>query len=165
MLVAIISGGFVILVFGIIGAVLVYKYFQEKREAEESQGWSSTIGRITKSFMRREASYESSNTIYYPEVEYDYEFLGTEYTGHRISFGGSTGNSNHRKSEEVLARYPVGKSVPVFYDPNNAEDSVLIREMGTGGKVFLFVGALFLLISVCAFCVGGVIAIASLMGY
>ena len=50
MLIAILVGGFVVLVFGIIGAVLIYKYFQEKKEAEESQGWSSTIGQIIKSF-------------------------------------------------------------------------------------------------------------------
>ncbi|MBT3313902.1 MAG: DUF3592 domain-containing protein [Anaerolineae bacterium] len=159
MLIAILVGGFVVLVFGIIGAVLIYKYFQEKKEAEESQGWSSTIGQIIKSFMRREVSYESNNTIYYPEVEYLYEFIGTEYTGHRIAFGGSAGHSNSRKSEEVLARYPVGKSVPVFYDSNNPQDSVLIRKMGTGGKVFLFVGALFLLLSICTVCVGGIIAL------
>lgn len=156
--IAIIAGGSLIVLFGIAGAVMIFKYFQEQKEADESQGWSSTIGKITKSSIQREASYESSNTLYFPEVEYLYEFLGTEYTGNRITFGGSTGNSNRKKSEETLAKYPVGKSIPIYYDPNNPQDSVLIRKMGTGGMVFLVVGILFVFISICTTGIGAIFA-------
>ncbi|MBT3337168.1 MAG: DUF3592 domain-containing protein [Anaerolineae bacterium] len=165
MIVSILAGGFILVVFGIIGAVMIYKYFQEKKDAEESLGWSSTVGRITKSLMRRETSYESSNTLYYPEVEYTYEFLGTEYTGDRITFGGSTGNSNRNKSEETLAKYPVGENITVYYDPNNPEDAALERKIGLGGKVFLIVGILFVFLAFCVFCIGIVAAGISLLNY
>jgi hypothetical protein len=165
MLVGILIGGFIILIFGIVGAVMIYKYFQEKKEAEKSQSWPSTSGSITKSFMRHEVSYESGNTLYYPNVEYDYEVLGTAYTGNRINFGGSTGNSNRKKSEEILTQYPLGKNVPVYYDSNNPEDAVLEREIGVGGTVFLVVGLLFILIILCALCISTIIAGSMLVGY
>ena len=162
--IAIIAGGSLIVLFGIAGAVMIFKYFQEQKEADESQGWSSTIGKITKSSIHREASFESSNTLYYSDVKYVYDFLGTEYTGNRIAFGGSTGYSNRKKSEETLAKYPVGREIPVFYDPNNPKDSVLVRNLGMGGKVFLFVGILFVLISICVTLVGLFFAGLSFMG-
>ncbi|MCP4141985.1 MAG: DUF3592 domain-containing protein [Chloroflexi bacterium] len=164
MLIAIIAGSSLVVLFGIAGVWMVYKYFQEQKNADKSQGWSSTFGKITKASLDKEASFESGNTLYYPEVEYTYEFLGTEYTGYKISFGGSSGNSNRKKSEETLAKYPVGKEIPVFYDPNNPKDSVLIRNIGTGGKVFLFVGILFVFVSICTTLVGLFFAWLSFMG-
>ena len=165
MLIGIGIGSCVILIFGIIGAVMIFLYFRQQKEAEESQNWSSTLGRITKTYMRQEVSYESGNTIYYPEIEYEYEYLGIIYTGNRINFGGSSGNSNRKKSEEVLAQYPVNKTITVYYEPNNPEKAVLERKMGTGGKVALIVGILFTFIALCAACVGGVLAIVALMDY
>lgn len=163
MLIGIGIGGFIIFIFGFIGAVMVFLYFRHKKEAEESQNWASTLGTITKTYMRQEVSYETSNTIYYPTIEYEYEYRGTTYTGSRINFGGSSGNSNYRKSEEILAQYPINKTITVYYDPNNPEEAVLEQKMGTGGKVMLIVGILFAFIALCAACVGSVLAIMAVM--
>ena len=164
MLIGIGIGGFIIFIFGFIGAVMIFMYFRHKKEAEESQNWASTLGTITKTRMHQEVSYETGNTLYYPEIAYEYEYLGMIYTGNRINFGGSSGNSNYRKSEEVLAQYPLNKTVTVYYDSHNPEEAVLERKMGTGGKVLLIVGILFTIIALCAACVGSVLAIASMMG-
>ena len=164
-LIGIAAGTCFVLIFGIIGVVILVKYFRDKKKTDESQSWSSASGKITESYMRREASMESGSTIYYPEVQYDYEFLGTKYTGDRISFGGSSGNSNRKKSEETLAKYPIGQNVTIYYNPNNPEDAVLERKMGTGGTVFLIIGILFTFIALCTLCISGVIAVAALAGY
>ncbi len=144
---------------------MIVKYLRDKEKADASQNWSSTMGRITKSYMRNEVSYESGNTLYYPEVEYEYEFFGIFYTGHQINFGGSSGNSSRGISQKTLAQYPLDKNVKVYYDPNNPEEAVLERKMGMGGTVFLIVGILFILVALCALCIGGVIATVGFMGY
>ena len=165
MFVGIAIGGCLVLTFGIIGAVMIFLYFRQKKEAEESLDWSSALGKITKAHMRQDISYESGNTLYYPEVEYEYEFLGITYTGDRISFGGSAGNSNRKKTAEILAQYPLNKTVTVYYDPNSPESAVLERKVGMGGKVLLIVGIVFILVALCTLCVGGVATVANAMGY
>ena len=165
MIIGIAIGGCLILVFGIIGVIMLIKYFQEKEKSERSQKWSSAMGKVIKSYMRHETNYESGNTIYYPEVSYEYEFLGTIYTGYRISFGGSSGNSNHKKSQEILRQYPINRNVTVYHDPHNPENAVLERRIGSGSKVLLIIGILFSSISLCALCVSMVMGIASLAGY
>ncbi len=164
MLVGIGIGGFIIFIFGIIGALMIFMYFRQKKEAEESQNWASTLGRITKTYMRQEVSYETGSTLYYPEIEYEYEYRGVIYTGNRIDFGGSSGNSNHNKSEELLAQYPINKTITVYYDPNNPEEAVLEQKMGTGGKVMLIVGILFAFIALCAIAIASILAISIILG-
>ncbi len=164
MLIGIAIGGCFVLIFGIIGAVMLFKYFQDKKKAEESQNWSSAAGRITESYVRREENMDSdgyTTTSYYPEVRYGYEFLGTEYTGDKIAFGGKMGG-NQKNAQERLAQYPVGKNVIVYYDPNNVEDAVLERKMG--GKIMLIVGVIFSLVAICTACIGGIVTVLGLMG-
>ena len=163
LLIGITVGGCFVLIFGIIGAVMLFKYFQDKKKSEESQSWSSAAGRITESYVRREETMDSdgyTTSSYYPEVRYDYEFLGSEYKGDKIAFGGKIGDSQ-KKAHERLTQYPVEKNVIVYYDPNNAEDAVLERKMS--GKTMLIVGIIFAIIALCTACVGGIVAVASFL--
>ena len=164
MVIGIAAGGCFVLIFGIVGAVMLYKYFQDKKKAEESQNWSSASGRITESYVRREESMDSegfTTTSYYPETLYVYQFLGAEYTGDKIAFGGKVGG-NQKKAQASLVQYPVGKNVIVYYDPNNPEDAVLERKMS--GKGMLIIGVVFALIALCTACIGGTVAVLGLMG-
>lgn len=157
-------GGCFVLIFGIIGGVMLFKYFQDRKKAEASQAWTSASGRITESYVRREDSTDSDGypqTYYYPEVRYEYDLLGATFTGDKIAFGTKTGNSGQKKAQEALAQYPVGKSVTVYYDPNNREEAVLERRVG--GKVFLIVGIIFLMVALCTLCVGGTTLLFSLV--
>ena len=98
-----------------------------------------------------------TRTLYYPEVRYEYEVFGQIYSGQQISFGANTGYSNQRKTQEILAKYPLGANITVYYDPNAPENAVLERHVG--GKVALIIGILFSLIAICTACFGGFIAI------
>ncbi len=157
--------GFVVFIFGIIGVAMLFVYFRSKKKVEESQNWSAVQGYITKSYIRRETDTDSDgdrSTSYFPEVLYTYEFHGQEYTGDKISFGGKTGSSHHKKAQNFLAQYPVGQGVTVYYDPNNPEDAVLVRT--AVGKLILIIGIIFTLIALASLCFGGVNALISLMG-
>jgi len=158
-------GGCFVLIFGIIGGVMLFKYFQDRKKAEASQSWSSASGRITESYVRRADSVDSegySQTHYYPEVRYEYDLLGATFTGDKIAFGGNTGYGSPKKAQETSIKYPVGAGVTVYYDPNNREDAVLERRVG--GKVFLIVGIVFSLVALCSLCIGGGIALYIFMG-
>ncbi|MBT4311172.1 MAG: DUF3592 domain-containing protein [Anaerolineae bacterium] len=155
-------GGCFVLIFGIVGVVMLVKYFRDKKKSEESQAWSGTSGRITESYVRESQSQDSdgyTSTTYYPEVRYLYQVMGVEYDGKRVAFGGDVGGSR-KKANERIGQYPVGKTVTVYYDPNNHEDAVLERRIGS--KTMLIIGIVFALISICSACISGIVAIANL---
>ncbi len=58
-----------------------------------------------------------------PHVEYEFDAGTGPIRGDRISLGFGTADN----VDVVLKRYPVGATVPVFYDPRNPQDCVLER--------------------------------------
>lgn len=58
-----------------------------------------------------------------PKIEYEFDAGTGPIRGDRISLGFGTADN----VDQVLKRYPVGATVPVFYDPRNPQDSVLER--------------------------------------
>jgi len=164
MLVGIGVGGCFVLIFVILGIFLVVKYFRDKKKSEESMSWASAAGQIIESTVRRETRTDSEGRrthSYYPEVRYSYEYMGVGYEGDQIAFGGKVGGSRG-KAEMMLQNYPLGKDVIVYCDPNNPENVVLERRVGS--KAPLIVGIIFISLSLIAFCIGGVVAIVSLLG-
>jgi hypothetical protein len=59
-----------------------------------------------------------------PHVEYEFDAGTGPIRGDRISLGFGTADN----VDVVLKRYPVGGTVPVFYDPRNPQDCVLERK-------------------------------------
>ena len=146
--------GSFILIFGAVAAWILYTYFQQRREAEESAGWPATQGTIVLSTVKVSTTrHEDDDEIweeisYFPKVQYEYSVMGKTYTGGRIAFGASKGFSSRAAAEKVLERYPVGETVTVYYNPNNPADAVLEREMRGGGSL-LFIGLAFAFATAC----------------
>ncbi|OJT19457.1 hypothetical protein BO221_34280 [Archangium sp. Cb G35] len=79
----------------------------------------SASGTITHSeVVRDEDSYGF-------EARYAYEVGGRAYEGSRYRHG-AWSSSNRGRVEDLARRFPVGASVPVFYDPESPGDGVLI---------------------------------------
>jgi len=95
-----------------------------------------------------------TSTTYKPVVAYRYELMGLQYTGERIAFGANT--FNRRKSDEIIARYPVGQAVTVHYNPDKPEDAVL-EAVVQGGTLSLIIGIVLM-------GVGVVMAVVSFLG-
>ena len=158
-LIGLLAGGCFVTIFLGVGIFMLVKYFQDKKKAEESQAWSATAGQVTQSYVRESQTRDDDGyltTTYYPEVRYTYQVMGVEYAGDKVSFGGAVGG-NRNKASEVVAQYPIGKNITVYYDPNNHEDAVIERRMGSKG--FLIIGVVFTLVGICTACIGGIVAI------
>ena len=91
-----------------------------RRMATISQ-WPSTMGTVNTSYLERRHSSDSGSTNY-PVVEYSYQAGGQAYQGAKIAPGPEVGGTGAGK---VVARYPVGAQVMVFYNPQNPSDAVL----------------------------------------
>ena len=106
---------------------LVTKLWEEKRASK----WVQTSGRILKSTVEarhHQFSGEAGTVKNLPSVEYAFSVGGKDYRGARIGIGDVGGED----IDAVLARYPAGKSVTVFYDPSDPNQCVLEREIPKG---------------------------------
>ena len=153
-----------VLVFAGIGGFLIYRSLQNRKRAEASQNWPSTLGMMAESRVTRSTSTDSdgdTSESYSPHVEYTYQVGGQEYRGKDITFGFKQGFGSPNKAEEVIARYPAGGSVTVYYDPSNPQKAVLERKAG-GFGASLAIGIIFLIVGLCLACPGVVILLSSM---
>lgn len=76
------------------------------------------------------------STDFHPSISYTYEVGGQQYQGHRITW--SPADSEYKstvKAKAQLAKYPVGKPVTVYYNPEAPGEAVLSRGQGSGSWV------------------------------
>lgn len=65
----------------------------------------------------------------FANVTYEYSVAGQAYRNNRVSIGEDRGNF---EVAETIARYPVGKTVTVYYNPSKRGEAVLERDMPQG---------------------------------
>jgi hypothetical protein len=108
---------------------LIVKSFEVRRMAR----WPKTMGRIVRSqsglALTRTDSKDIPRNERVADIVYEFEVNGRKYRGKRFTLA-------EKVSEEevpgILAQHPVGKIVPVYYDPSNPEDCTLERELPKG---------------------------------
>lgn len=135
--------------FALLGfLLLLYGIFQSIRTANARASFRNVTGVIVRSDIRVVRASEGSG--YYPDIEYEYQVDGQRYTGTRMTLGRPVGRGSPKAIEKVLAAYPPGQPVQVFYKPSQPKRSALeLRNPATGffvsaglTLVILIVGAL-----------------------
>jgi hypothetical protein len=109
---------FIFLILNVVFLGIIF--FMRRRMAAVSQ-WPSTMGTVHASFLERRSSSEGGYTNY-PVVQYSYQVSGQAYQGMKIAPGPEVGGTGAGK---VVARYPAGAQVMVFYNPQKPSDAVL----------------------------------------
>lgn len=117
-------------------------YFMRRKMATVST-WPSTMGTVNASFLEQRSDSEGGTTNY-PVVQYSYLVGGQSYQSSKRAPGMEVGGTG---AGSVIARYPVGAQVMVFYDPQNPSDAVLERKAPAQWLMWLL-----LVVFDCAFC-------------
>lgn len=141
----------VVTTLGLIGgAALLVICCSIARRARASRQWPSVSGVVVSSKILKEVSSSNSGTRravtdhqYKPEVAFEYTVRGVKYLSNKVSFTDHSTNST-RYANRVTEKYPEGKVVAVFYDPDDPGNGVLETSAGTAVWLF-FLGGLFLL--------------------
>src|SRR5579864_7747853 len=118
-----------------IAAVVLWKAIETRQAA----AWPSTRASITVSELRAErhrGSEEGTQVRNRAHVEYEFTLGDRVIRGSRIGIG-EIPDSN---PEDTLTRYPVGATVPVYYNPKRPEDALLERDPPVR-LAWLYVGA------------------------
>jgi hypothetical protein len=106
----------------------------------ESKTWPTAAGVIVRSEIEAHDSTASSDgskkteSVLYPKIAYQYEVSGQNHKGTRISLSSTSDNA-----QQIVSRYPKGKSVQVYYNPDKPKQAVLVP----GGDGFNFVPYIF----------------------
>jgi hypothetical protein len=123
------SGSIAIFAGLLVGGFMIYMSIVNGRKAKASLTWTSVAGEVVFSGMITDGSDQNT---FYPSVTYNYSVNGQPLQSSRVGFNGV-------KSKKMLAKYPKGSRVEVFFDPNQPSTAVL--EKGGSTKTGMFVGA------------------------
>jgi hypothetical protein len=119
------------------------------RRSKQSESWPFTEGEIISSHVKSRHGSDGG-TSYSAAVRYEYEVDGATYVSRTISFGSKLyfGRSS---AQDVVAMYPAGEKVTVYYNPNHPKIATLEPGISVGSfivlglsAVCLFVGLWFL---------------------
>ena len=84
--------------------------------------WPSVQGKIKSSKIHYDSSYSKADPT--PWVEYTYDVDGKTYKSMNISPDGIVTNSQ-QLADDLMARYPKGAEVTVYYNPSNPSKACL----------------------------------------
>jgi hypothetical protein len=133
-----------------LGTYLTVKRGAEVSKAAATNAWKPTRGMVIKASVEAETSGSGKDqtTDFYPSVKYTYEIDGKRFTGHRVTWMQTDSEySSTAKAKAQLAKYPVGKAVTVYYNPEKPGEAVLKRGSGSGSLDYLLLGVAVVLVS------------------
>jgi hypothetical protein len=127
--------------FGV-GAFAVPRWL--RRMNARAQSWPSARATVVTSQLGADP-HDSDRSIL---ITYRFTVSGREFTSNCVSF--SPLPNGQKSKEHLIAQFPPGGDVEVFYDPSNPKRSVLLRAESRSWLWGPVVGAVFVAIAVLA---------------
>jgi len=110
---------------------LLYQWHQNRLAGlpEASLGWPSVSGLIVRSTLDvRTSALRSDHTVHDVRVVYEYVVDAQSYRNDVVRF--DQAEISLAEKEALVSAHPVGRTVPVYYNPARPGQSVLLREAG-----------------------------------
>ncbi len=137
----------VLLVIGVVALILFGRNVMLGRR---SQNWPTAPGTVEYTGMETYQSTDedgSTSTTYDATIQYSYTVGGQAYQGNRRTFT-NVRTGSRRRVEQILARYPQGSAVSVYYDPANPQESVLETGVNTFAYVVMVIAGILVLVAI-----------------
>ena len=110
-----------------LGLFMAIRAFVDWRRGLDSYKWPSTTGQIVESQIRKHFVPRIGSTSYSANVTYEYKVGREKHTSKRVHFGARF--KEEGSALDLAYRYEDGRKVPVYYNPDKPQLSVL--EPGT----------------------------------
>jgi len=117
----------IVAVLILIGAIFMYRALKLRVISKTAKQWPTVKGSVTSCEIEEDNLRSSTGSIvnvYYIKISYDYLVNGIPYTGNRITFGSP--HFDYQSASLIKERFAAGTDPDVYYDPNNAAESVLV---------------------------------------
>ncbi|MGE5358830.1 MAG: DUF3592 domain-containing protein [Bacteroidales bacterium] len=131
------------LLFSALALGLILAGLYTMRERSRSRGWVKTGGTVVSSTVSEFAG--KSGRTYRPMVMYAYSVGAARFMSNRITFG-QVASSRRASAERFVSRYPAGRRVDVYYDPQDPERAVL--EPAGNPWIWIVAGGIFAMLTV-----------------
>jgi hypothetical protein len=112
---------------GAIGLILVIYSSVSLAKVRAAARWPAIMGIVMESSVQteqRERERRQTVPFYSARVRYEYKVNGSPFSSDKIKVN-SGGKPRSEESQKLVARYPVGSTVWVRYNPENPADAVL----------------------------------------
>jgi hypothetical protein len=109
------------LAFILCGVALIGAAWWSATMNAKAADWPDTRGVIAMSEHRQATDGDNGSV----RIEFDYEVAGQKHRGTTVSYAGLPSQSDEKAA--LVARYPVGREVQVYYDPADPGRAVLER--------------------------------------
>lgn len=123
----------------------------EIKGSRESGSWPTAQGAISSSSVSKRTARDSDHRTkitYYPKVGYHYQAEGKKYFSTRIVFGVGESGGSMKWAQKIVNRYPVGKKVTVYYNPEDPQYGVLESGFTWRSLIVLLAGIAFFAVGV-----------------
>lgn len=128
-----------------IGATVLFSFYVLPCWALfRSGGWPQT-----QAVMDRIEVIESrgdDSTSYYPEAEYHYSIEGVPYSGSLFWFGQKNSVNQRALVDAAVEPFEVGGEFPLYYNPANPSESVVVRQLAPGSWFFAAFSVAFIIV-------------------
>ena len=116
--------------------------FKDSSTAIASSQWPTVQGTVTDSQLSsyEETSGDSSTTRYRANITYRYMVNGHPLIGSQVGFD-DLDRTGQSEVEAIIARYPAGSAVTVYYDPARPQTAVLETGLTAGSLLPIGAGA------------------------
>ncbi len=113
----------------VLGATFLVFAIQPLAKFHSTSDWPQSLGTITRAKMTKGKSiFLGFHEFHRVNIEFTYRVNGKLYRGNHINYGiASDSFLFERFAEVVVQRYPIGKTVPVYYNPDDPTDEVVER--------------------------------------
>jgi hypothetical protein len=140
---------YVVFILG--GMVFIFLAFKQTRDAKKAtETWLSTPGEIVSSELSVHRSHSSkgvSTVNFKPELNYEYQVADQKFNGSQIGFGSAAYSKS--KADKIIAPYPKGAKVTVYYDPSDPSKAVL-ETKAIGAMNFVALGIILITLGIIA---------------
>ena len=118
--------------FLLVGLGVMGMGVRDLRRASASESWPEAAGVVKESAVEWRSGSKGGGS-YHARIRYEYVAAGVLRSGDRVGYG-DFGTSGSSHAQEVVNRYPVGKSVRVRLMPE--DPSVCVLEPGAHGAAY-----------------------------
>jgi hypothetical protein len=125
----------------LIAGLGIYGFLDIRRQQKLSAAWPITLGKITTSRVVEVEETDKDNktvTKYGEQIAFTYRLGSHDYKGTTRAWGWTELYSTPEGAEAIVAQYPVGRDVPVYYDPAAPVSAVLEPRNNAGAYAPLY---------------------------
>lgn len=121
----------------LIGGGILWYAGTAMRSASDRRNWSQTKGEIISSEIKRIEG--GDGPIYFPSVHYRYRVNSVEHESNVVTLSFPPHAESQGYAKTVAGKYQPRQIVEVYYNPNNASDAVLERNVSSSGMFLLLI--------------------------